>query len=212
VRAPKGDPHSPALLTTDEFEKLLETCASRPMLHLYVMLLGETSLRAFSEALQLRFEDVDVDGGFIQVRGGSDGHWTKSGKHRWVPLTPRLGIALRAHERRCRAAIYGGKRPVHIFQHTHATRQAKAGDRVKTFRNAFKAALARAQLRDIRLHDLRHRRVTCGSRKERASVSCRNRWALHADRHGRIRPPAREHLRALVDAKTPADTADVKAG
>lgn len=42
----------------------------------------------------LRWEDVDLEEGFLQIVSGRNGHRTKSGKTRWVPMTSRLRQAL----------------------------------------------------------------------------------------------------------------------
>lgn len=49
------------------------------MLSLYVTTLGEAGVRCDSEALHLRWEDVDLEEGFLWISSGRDGHRTKSG-------------------------------------------------------------------------------------------------------------------------------------
>lgn len=137
VAAPKGDPHTPNLLTPAELERLLEACGDRNMLRLYVLLLAETGARADSEALHLQWSDIDAAGGFIQIRSGRDGHWTKSGKSRWVPMSARLAAALSEHAARYRFAIYQGARTPWVFHHTRTLRQALAGERIRSLREAF---------------------------------------------------------------------------
>ena len=77
------------------------------MLHLYVLTLGETGARCRSEALRLQWQDVDFAGGFLWIASGREGHRTKSGKGRWVPMTPRLTEAMREHFAAYRLAVYG---------------------------------------------------------------------------------------------------------
>jgi len=67
VRAPKGDRRTPHILDEEEYGRLLAACAHDPMLHTYVTLLGETGMRAFSEALWLRWEDIDIAEGFVHI-------------------------------------------------------------------------------------------------------------------------------------------------
>ena len=49
-------------------------------------------MRCESEALQLRWEDVDLENGFVQVVSGRDQHRTKSGKSRDVPLSSECSL------------------------------------------------------------------------------------------------------------------------
>lgn len=68
VASPRSDGHDPVILTDDEYERLLAECRkSGPMLFLYALTLGEAGCRAYSEALRLRWEDVDLDGGFVRI-------------------------------------------------------------------------------------------------------------------------------------------------
>lgn len=67
VQAPKVDGRDPVILTGDEYERLLAACVQRPMLAMFVLLLGETGARCESEALKLRWEDVDLDAGFLWI-------------------------------------------------------------------------------------------------------------------------------------------------
>jgi integrase len=104
---------------------------------------------------------VNLQEGFLWVASGREGHRTKSGKGRWVPMTPRLQAAMRDHFAACRFASYDGTRPVWVFHHTTTRRQYRAGDRIKSLRGAFANAATRAKLPgELRQHDLRHRRVT----------------------------------------------------
>jgi len=156
VEPPKADPRTPVLLTDDQFEKLLKACESNAQLWLYTLTLAETGGRCISEALHLRWEDVDLAEGFVEIRSGDDGHRTKSGKSRYVPMTPRLVSAMRDHFARRR--LSGSP---WVFHHERDRRGCKAGDRVKSFRTAFDSAAKAASIPDaFHRHDLRHRRVT----------------------------------------------------
>ena len=131
------------------------------MLSLYVITLGEAGLRCDSEALHLRWEDVDLEDGFLWISSSREGHRTKSGKGRWVPMTPRLHKAMRDHFARFRFATYDGQRTPYVFHHVTTRRRAKAGQRIGVLRRAFEGAVSRAKLpADLHQHDLRHRRVT----------------------------------------------------
>jgi len=163
TEAPRADDRDPVILDEEQYERLLEEAraSKNPMAGLYVLLLGETGLRSDSEALWLRWEDVDLEDGFLRVRSGRDGHRTKSGEGRWVPLTPRLKDALRDHAATYRLRTYDGKRSPWLFHHTFAFKKVEPGDRIGNMKRAVREAAERAELpEDWRKHDLRHRRVT----------------------------------------------------
>ena len=158
VPSPKVDPRDPILLTGGQLEVLLSQLRDHPMARMYALLLAETGLRAQSEALHLRWEDLRVKEGFLWVASGRDGHRTKSGKGRWVPLSRRLTEELGAHAARFRMKIYGGNRSPWVF---HLTRGVRAGQRAGEYRGPIQTAATKAELPEgWRLHDLRHRRVT----------------------------------------------------
>lgn len=159
--APEGDKREPVLLTPKQYEDLLEACEEQPMLYLYVLVLGETGVRCDSEALWLRWEDVDLERGLLNIESVRKGRRTKSGKSRRVPMAPRLRQAFRDHMARYRFKTYHGSRTPWVFHHEIDRRNAEAGDRLGGLRRAFYGAAKRAKLpSDLRQHDLRHRRVT----------------------------------------------------
>lgn len=201
VKSPKVETRDPILLNDAQFEALLGESKVDPMLYLYVLALGDSGARCDSEVLQLRLEDVDLEGGFLWIRSGRDGHRTKSGKGRWVPMTPRLREAFRRHFEAFRLATYGGVQSPYVFHHTRARRHAKPGARIRTLRRAFRGAAKRAKLpEELHQHDLRHRRVTTWLGGGASPVHVKEAMG-HAD----IRTTmgylhlAREHLRGLVD-------------
>lgn len=158
---PKGDAREPIILKPDQYEALLAACEGRPMLKLYTLVLGETGVRCDSEALWLRWEDIDPERGLLTVESVRKGRRTKSGKSRRVPMTPRLREAFRDHAARFRMMTYRGQRTPWIFHHELDRRHAKAGTRLGSLRRAFAGAVTRAKLpADLNQHDLRHRRVT----------------------------------------------------
>ena len=125
------------------------------------MVLGEAGLRCDSEAQWLRWEDVDLEDGFLTVESVRKGRRTKSGKIRHVPLTDRLRDALREHFARYRFTRYAQGPSPWLFHHLRTRRNAEADDRLTGLRRAFAGAIKRAELPlDVRQHDLRHRRVT----------------------------------------------------
>jgi integrase len=193
------DAHNPIILTNEEYDRLLEAAASEPMLHLYVLLLGETGMRCESEALHLRWEDVSFESGFITVVSGREGHRTKSGRTRVVPMTPKLVVALRAHFATYRFAA----QTPYIFHHEHTRRHSLAGERVGTMRGMFRRAAKSAKLSSrFRQHDLRHRRVTAWLAEGKSAV-----LVMQAMGHSRLETTMGyykylpEHLRALVSSE-----------
>ncbi len=163
VKRPKCDDHDAVILTDDQYEALLRECEQAgPMLHLYALLLGEAGPRAYSEALHIQFEDVDLEDGYIRLVSGRDGHRLKSGKSRFTPMTPRLRQAMRKHFAAYRFAAYDDKQSPWVFHHAQSRAPIyKAGDRLKDLRGSFDRAVKRAELPNgFRRHDLRHRRVT----------------------------------------------------
>ncbi len=154
VRRPKADVREPVILTDGEYGRLLLECAD-PALYLYAVVLGEAGLRDESEALWLRWEDVDLEGGFLAVVSGRGGHRTKSGKGRHVPLTKRLSDAFRGY-----LAAYAGATGW-VFAHPTTARKHLRGGRIASMHKGLAAAAKRAGV-DARWrpHDLRHRRVT----------------------------------------------------
>lgn len=162
VAAPKSDSREIVMLDDAQYERLVAQCDGRPMLRLYVLVLAEAGLRCESEALRLQWDDVDLKEGFLRVTTGREGHRTKSGKGRWVPMTPRLAEAMREHFAAYRLATYAkGERTSWVFHHSSSRTNAVAGQRIGSLRHAFTSAAKRAKLPPgLHQHDLRHRRVT----------------------------------------------------
>jgi integrase len=199
VPAPKADPREPVILSATEYEKLIAECAGRPMLELYVLVMGESGLRSESEALHLRWPDVELrdQGGFLWVSSAQKGHRTKSGKGRHVPLTPRLAAALREH-----FAAYRFAGSPWIFHHLTSRYHFKRGERIGSMRRAFRNAVTRAKLPErLHQHDLRHRRVTTWLAEGRDVVLVKEAMG-HSDLRTTMGYThlAKEHLSALVDA------------
>ena len=199
VKAPKVTAPDPVLLTPDQYEALLEACGDNDMLRLYVLVLGETGARCDSEALRLRWADVDLDGGFLWIPS-TDTHRTKSGKGRWVPLSSRLQEALREHAAKYRMAVYDGARSEYLFHHARTRRRSRAGERIRVFRNAFERAVERAQLpAGFTRHDLRHLRATSWLAAGASPVLVKEAMG-HSTIQTTLRYThlAREHLRSLI--------------
>jgi len=196
TRAPKYDARQPVLLSDEQYAQLLEACED-DLVRLYVLLLGESGARDESEALWLRWDDVDLEGGFLHFVSGQNGHRTKSGKDRWTPLTPALATGLRAHAAAHRLAC----NTTWVFHHDRTLRHHKAGERITSLRRAVMAAAQRAKIpAGWHMHDLRHRRVTDWLAAGANPVHVKEAVG-HADLRMTMHYThlAREHLRSLVD-------------
>jgi integrase len=131
-----------------------------------------TGLRQ-GELLALRWRDVDFAGSVVRVRGSYGlGEVTtpKSGKVRSVPLAPDVAEAL---------ARLGARE--HFVGEDDPVFCGVAGGHLDSaaLRRRYKAALARAELRPLRFHDLRH---TFGTRMiAEADIRRVQEWMGHAD-------------------------------
>jgi integrase len=133
---------------------------------LYVLSLT-TGLR-MGEALGLRWSDVDLDAGTLRVSrqvqrmregGGLVFSEPKNASRRTLELPQRAVEALRSHrkkqaEEKLRAADYGD------LELVFATGKGTPVDAQNIINRFFKPLLKRAQLPDIRWHDLRHTYAT----------------------------------------------------
>lgn len=206
----KGDAKQPVILTDEQYDALLAACED-PMLKQYVLILGETGVRDESEALWLRWEDVDFERGFLAIVSGRDGHRTKSGRTRFVPMTARLKTALRDHF----AAFRLSSGSAWILHHTRTRRHHLRAQRVGSLRAAVANAVKRANAalqRDKRelipdrwvMHDLRHRRVTTWLGEGKSAVHVQ-----HAMGHSALATTMGyydflpDHLKALVEEQSP---------
>ncbi len=196
TKAPKYDPRHPVILSNAEYQRLLEQCHD-PIVRLYVLVLGETGARDESEALWLRWEDIDLDERFMHIASGSNGHRTKSGRERWTPMTPALLFAMREHF----AAHRLSSRSEWVFHHDRTRRKHIRGQRIRSLRTAVRAAADRAGLpAKWHLHDLRHRRVTTWLAEGKDVVKVKEAVG-HSDLKTTMGYThlAREHLRDLVE-------------
>lgn len=165
VELPRVVRHEITPLTPEQARKLIDTAVGDRHLALYVTAIG-TGLRQ-GELLALRWEDVDLDEGRLQVRyslANVDGELTlqepKTDRSRRNLVLPESVItALRAHRTRQRMdRLAAGSRWVdsgHVF----ATMNGKP-HHAATITRAFQDALARAGLPRMRFHDLRHSAAT----------------------------------------------------
>lgn len=201
VEPPKADTRDPVILSSDEYERLLTACVERPMVALFVLVLGESGARSESEVLYIQWEHLDLEKGFLWIDSTRQGHRTKSGKGRWVPMTERLRAALRDHAAAFRLATYDDARSPWVFHHLTSRRHHTAGERVGSFRRAFENASKRAKLPPaFHQHDLRHRRVTTWLAEGKNPVHVKEALG-HADLRTTMGYThlSREHLKALVE-------------
>ncbi|MFC1662050.1 tyrosine-type recombinase/integrase [Gemmatimonadota bacterium] len=203
VEPPKAKERDPVILKPDEYERLLEACAEvSPMLHLYALTLGETGARCVSEALWVRWEDVDLEYGFLWVDSSSHGRKTKSDRGRWVPMTRRLREAVQDHFAQFRMAVYHGERSPWVFHHIKDAKTHTAGTRIRRkLRTQFREVCSTIKLPEgFVAHDLRHRRATTWIGDGKNPVHVKEALG-HSDLRVTMRYThlAREHLRSLVE-------------
>lgn len=154
VKTPEPEP---VILSEKEYEKLLEACEPRPMLRVFVLLAGEAGLRR-SEALDLRWSDLDLGGGFLDLVHGRDGRTTKGKRSRAVPMTTRLRSELRDHAARFRL---DGTGSAYVLHHVRPRGKACEGDPFTQFDRGLATVAEKSGLpAEWRYHDLRHRRCT----------------------------------------------------
>jgi integrase len=145
-------------LTTDELAWLLQVVEALYPGHFALFLtLARTGMRV-GEALALKWDAIDFRSRFIIVRTGmSRGReeTPKSGKSRRVDMSRQLTATLKTlkHERKEQTVRCGwGAVPDWVFV------DAKGGpiDLNNWRRRVFKKALEKAELRGVRIHDIRH--------------------------------------------------------
>jgi integrase len=123
------------ILTREEIDRLL-SCASprlRPILNVAL----NTGMRK-GEILHLRWSDVDFDNQFLLLRE------TKSNRPRKVPMSGLVAETLRPLK----------KEKEYVFANP------QTGKPLSDLQTPFKAACKRADIKDLRFHDLRHTAAT----------------------------------------------------
>jgi integrase len=145
-------------LTRDELAWLLQVAeAMYPQHYPMLMTLARTGMRV-GEVLGLQWGDIDFHGRFITVRRGlSRGleETPKSDKTRRVDMSGQLAVVLKnlKHERKVQALGCGwGAIPEWVFVDS----TGGTIDLSNWRRRVFAKALAKAELRQVRVHDIRH--------------------------------------------------------
>jgi integrase len=168
-------------LTLEEVEALLRAAPDDELGRIegpLYLAAAMTGMR-MGELLALRWTDVDWEARRVRVRRnyvrGEFGTPKSRRSSRSVPLTDRLAGEL---QRLFDASAFQGDEDL-VFTHPHSRKPETPLDGSKV-RKRFKAALARAGVRPVRFHDLRH---TFGTRMAAAGVPMRTlqEWMGHRD-------------------------------
>jgi integrase len=176
-RAPEVDADI-RYLELEEVEALLRAVADDyfgPTERVLYLIAATTGLRQ-GELIALRWQDVDWQASRVRVRRNytrqSFGTPKSRRSSRSVPMTDRVAGEL---ERHFQGSAFQADDDL-VFCHPHAGRPLDASK----LRKRFKQALARAGLRSVRFHDLRH---TFGTHCASAGVSLRTlqEWMGHRD-------------------------------
>ena len=128
-------------LALGEEQRLLELAA--PHVRLMIIFALDTGLRR-GEMLAMHWDDLEARSGWIRVRGET----AKSGRTRWVPIgTARLQAVLDF----LRLDASGLPKPPDTTVFSN-----EVGEPIRYFETAWRAAMARAGIKELRWHDLRH--------------------------------------------------------
>lgn len=153
----EAEEREPVILSAEEYEKLLSEAEARPMLRTFILLAGEAGLRR-SEAFDLRWSDLDLSDGFLEVVHGREGRTTKGKRSRSVPMTSRLRRGLRDHAASFRL---DGTSSDYVLHHVRPRGKSSKGDPFAQMDRGLATVAERAGLpEEWRYHDLRHRRCT----------------------------------------------------
>ena len=149
-------------LTSEELKVLLDSVEKHySEYYPLFLLMARTGLR-IGEALALQWGDIDFNGRFIHVqRGISRGKIEppKNGKTRKVDMSMQLTEALQVHQTESKKkglALGIGGLPEYVFTNEIGNPIDKDNWRSRVFNKA----LEKAELRRIRIHDLRHSYAT----------------------------------------------------
>ncbi|MBI3246534.1 MAG: site-specific integrase [Deltaproteobacteria bacterium] len=145
-------------LTREELKHFLRSCRQHvAQWYPFVLLLARTGLR-IGEAVALQWGDLDFHSGFIAVqRNWVDGILTtpKPGKWRKVDMSQQLAATLKVlHIERKKETLRKGwkETPAWVFTSTTGTMMDPDNFRARDWPKL----LAKAEMRQCRIHDLRH--------------------------------------------------------
>lgn len=149
-------------LTRDELKLILNSAQQHfPEHYILFLLLARTGMR-IGEALALQWGDIDFSGRFIDVKRSivrGKISTPKSGKIRRVDMSLQLAEALKEHKLKSKEkglALGFGEAPGYVFTNEKGFMIDKDNWR----RRVFYKLLEKAELRRIRIHDLRHTYAT----------------------------------------------------
>ena len=130
-------------LSDDEREALLESCkkSTWDRLHLLVMLAITTGMRK-SELINLRWSDINFDNGLASLAD------TKNGEPRINAIPDITLMELKKFRQIGNGLVFGGTKKVND--------KIVPSDRPFEFVKQWKLALSRADITNLRFHDLRH--------------------------------------------------------
>jgi integrase len=150
------------VLKSDKLKHLLDTVKKQfPRHYALFLFLARTGTR-IGEALALQWDDLDFNGRSIEIRRStSKGKITtpKNGKPRIVDMSLQLAQELKEHKIECQKkgfALGLGDLPKYVFTN-------RLGNRLDTDnwrQRVFYKALKKAEIKRIRIHDLRHTYAT----------------------------------------------------
>lgn len=173
-------------LTPDELERVLEATPPPeaaqaeqdwwPVVRLLVLTAAMTGMR-LGELRALRWHDLDMAAMKVRVRQsfvlGQYGTPKSRRSARAIPLASRLVAELDEHHR---TTAWNTDADL-VLAHPHTGRPL---DRVRLLGH-FKAALQRANVRPVRLHDLRHTFATTVAASGEVSLRTLQEWMGHLD-------------------------------
>jgi integrase len=157
-------------LTREEASHLVATAATEyPRWHLWTLCALRTGMRV-GELLALQWRDIDWHGGFLLIQrnlGRDILTSPKSHQRRPVDMSAQLAATLLAWRRqqRARCVEKGVPVPDWVFPSLGGTPLEE-----RNVRHVFKRLLEKAELRQIRIQDLRH--TYASLRSSRGSRSC----------------------------------------
>jgi integrase len=149
-------------LSSEELKLLLDKVNKHFTEHYPLfLLLARTGMR-IGEALAVKWGDIDYNGRFIKVERSivrGEISTPKNGKSRRVDMSRQLADALKDHELESKKkglALGLGEIPEYVF----TNEKGRMIDKDNWRRRVFSKALTKAEIRKIRIHDLRHTYAT----------------------------------------------------